>query len=110
MSELARMAAIFKALSHPHRLAIFQRLTRCCEPGTACDVSFARSSVGEIGETLAIAPSTLSHHLKVLAQCGLIQTTRRGQFVDCGVDPEILSQLGRFFNDPLTPTDEDKTA
>lgn len=110
MVELVQLADIFKALSNPHRLAIFQRLSRCCVPGTSCDVEFAKSSVGEIGESLDIAPSTLSHHLKSLCQCGLIKMSRRGQFVDCSVDPDILNQLGRFFSEPLTPACEEKTS
>ena len=110
MIELVQLADIFKALSNPHRLAIFQRLSRCCVPGTRCDVEFAKSSVGEIGEGLDIAPSTLSHHLKTLSQCGLIKTSRRGQFVDCCVDPDILNQLGRYFSEPLAPACEEKTS
>ena len=60
-SNLERDAERFKALSNPHRLALFQRLTHCCAPGTACDIKQASQiSVGQLGEGLDIAPSTLS--------------------------------------------------
>ena len=110
MSELEQLAAIFKALSNPHRLAIFQRLCHCYEPGTSCDVTFTKASVGELGGNLDIAASTLSHHLKVLAQCGLINMSRRGQFVDCCADPDILRRVECFFSAATAPVYEEKTS
>lgn len=92
------MADVFKALSNPHRLGVFQRLMSCCAPGTRCDANQAiRFCVGELGEGLDIAPSTLSHHLKELHRAGLVKMERRGKNVECWVDPEVLSQLSLFF-------------
>lgn len=101
MLDDQQLAEVFKALSNPHRLAIYRRLARCCAPGTACDVGFATSRVGELGEELDIAASTLSHHLKSLSHCGLIRMLRRGQCVECSVNPDMLNQLGQFFGEPL---------
>lgn len=93
----------FKALSNPHRLALFRRLTTCCPPGTACSPEEAvRYSVGQLGEGLDIAPSTLSHHLKELHRAGLVQMARRGRQVECWVEPDTLEQLAAFFGG-LTP-------
>ena len=90
---------MFKALSSPNRLALFQRLMTCCAPGTKCDPSHAvKVCVGDLGEGLKIAPSTLSHHLKTLYEAGLINMQRRGKNIDCWVDPAVLKQLGGFFN------------
>ena len=90
---------MFKALGNPHRLAIFQRLTTCCAPGTVCEVEAGISfTVGEIGEDLEIAPSTVSHHLKELFRAGLIQTRRNGKNIECWIEPELLKQLSSFFN------------
>ena len=96
--EHQQLAEIFKALSNPHRLALFRRLTTCCAPGTKCDASNeARVCVGSLGEGLEIAPSTLSHHLKELNRAGLIQMQRSGKRVECWVEPQLLSQLSEFF-------------
>jgi ArsR family transcriptional regulator len=96
--QLNQFADRFKALSNPHRLALFQRLMTCCAPGTQCGVDEAsRFCVGDLGDGLDIAPSTLSHHLKELQRCGLIRTERRGKNVQCWVDPEVLEQLSHFF-------------
>ncbi|MEJ2694999.1 MAG: metalloregulator ArsR/SmtB family transcription factor, partial [Candidatus Thiodiazotropha sp.] len=61
------LAEMFKALGNDHRLEIFHRLAGCCDLG---DVGYY---VGQLGEGLNIAPSTLSHHLKELHRAGLIE-------------------------------------
>ena len=92
------LSALFKALSNPHRLALFQRLMDCCEPGTHCGVDETiRFCVGELGDGLEIAPSTLSHHLKELHRAGLIQMERRGKNVECWLEPTVLAELSAFF-------------
>lgn len=89
----------FKALSNSHRLQLFERLMHCCEPGTKCDAAEAMQfCVGDLGEGLNIAPSTLSHHLKELNRAGLVKMERRGKNVACWVEPEVLQQLALFFN------------
>ena len=93
------LAEAFKALSNPNRLQIFLRLLSCCKPGTVCSVETVnRICVGDLGEDLSVAPSTLSHHIKELQRSGLIKTQRRGQNVECYVDVEKVSILKEFFN------------
>lgn len=92
------LAEMFKALGNPHRLLLFHRLTTCCQPGTRCDLESAmRFSVGQLGEGLDIAPSTLSHHLKALHQAGLIEMERQGKQVMCWIEPDVLSRLSGYF-------------
>ena len=92
------LAEAFKALSNPNRLQIFLRLLSCCEPGTVCSVDAVGGfCVSELGEDLAVAPSTLSHHIKELQRAGLIKTKRRGKNVDCSVDIEKVGILKEFF-------------
>ena len=101
---LQERADMFKALGNPHRLAIFQRLTNCCVPGTACEINEAMYfTVGEIGEELDLAPSTISHHLKELFRAGLIETRRNGKTIECWIEPRVLEQLAGFFT--LTNTE-----
>jgi len=95
-----QLSEMFKALGNPHRLALFHRLIRCCPPGTTCTSEQAvYASIGELGEGLAIAPSTLSHHLKELNRSGLISMRRHGKQVECWVEPATLEQLSAFFTD-----------
>jgi ArsR family transcriptional regulator len=98
-----RLAEAFKALSNPNRLKIFLQLMNCCAPGTVCSAEgvtadlVTKSCVGDLGEGLAIAASTLSHHIKELNRAGLIHMERRGQHIDCWVDPDTVDELYRFF-------------
>lgn len=93
-----KLSECFKALSNPHRLALFQRLCNCCEPGTACNVDeVACMCVGDLGEGLGIAASTLSHHLKELNRAGLVQMKRNGKNVECRVERSMLDELAAFF-------------
>ena len=102
-NDIEFRAEQFKALSNPHRLAVFQRLMTCCPAGTVCNVESAvRYSVSQLGEGMAIAPSTLSHHLKELNRAGLIQMRRNGKQVECWVAPETLIDLSEFFQQSAT--------
>ena len=88
------LANAFKALSNPNRLQIFQRLLSCCELGAVCSAETVNGfCIGELGEHLAVAPSTLSHHIKELQRSGLIKTQRKGKNVECFVDPEKVKIL-----------------
>jgi DNA-binding transcriptional ArsR family regulator len=92
-----QMPEAFKALSHPHRLAIFLRLARCCQRHD-CDVDeCARLCVGELGKGLGIGGPTVSHHLKELTRAGLIQTRKIGQSTECWVAETTLDDLAGFF-------------
>jgi len=96
--DIKRLTGMFKALSNPNRLRIFLRLVSCCENGNCPELGDgACSCVGEIGESLAISNSTLSHHLKELHRSGLICMERRGQNVVCWVDPKVLEIPAEFF-------------
>ena len=97
--DLEKMAGMFKALSNPNRLRIFLRLISCCVPGTIHSIDEGESTyVGDLGRDLGIVPSTVSHHIKELRRAGLIQMERRGQKIECWVDPEVIKDLAGFFS------------
>lgn len=94
---MTELAAVFAALSHPHRLTIFVRLASRCRPKAALSELEARACVSDAGKGLDIAASTLSHHVKELRQAGLIRMEKSGQTTDCWVEPEALKKLQSFF-------------
>jgi len=97
----ADVAEMSKALSNPHRVAIFRRLVSCCVPGTKCSPDESGSQcVGDLGRDLGIAPSTVSHHIEELRRAGLIHVERRGRKVECRVEPAVLDALSQFFVRP----------
>ncbi len=89
------MAQMFGALSNPNRLKLFLSLVDCCGPGSSCQGD--SKCVGELGKSVKIAPSTVSHHLKELHRAGLIEMDRDGQKVCCKIDPRTLESLAEFF-------------
>ena len=63
--------AISRALSDPRRFEILQHIAaKSC---AAC---------ADLRGAFPITAATLSHHLKELESCGLIEATRRGKFID----------------------------
>ncbi len=105
-NELEELAARFKALSNANRLRLFMQLLECCAPGTRCDTTGdTPTCVGALGRDLGIAASTISHHMKELRQAGLVQMQRRGQNIECWIEPAVLEDLARFFGSAIgTPT------
>ena len=102
-NSIEEFAEMFKALSNPNRLKIFMRLTACCLPGTVTSINpdtgeAGCACVGELGKDLDIVPSTISHHIKELRQAGLIRMERRGQKMECWIDPQTLKTLQSFFH------------
>ena len=64
----ATAVARFKALADPTRLTILATLAATPEPVCVC----------ELNEGVALEQPTISHHLKVLRDAGLVTSARRG--------------------------------
>jgi len=80
--EFERLSASFKALADPTRLAIVNRLASRDE---ACVCEF---------NSLGLSQPTISHHLKVLREAGLIEVSnRRGTFLFYRLVPEAVESL-----------------
>ncbi|MDH3189701.1 MAG: metalloregulator ArsR/SmtB family transcription factor [Acidimicrobiia bacterium] len=78
------MAVMFAALGDPVRLRIVSMLSAAPE-GSACGC--------DLEGPLDLAQPTISHHLKVLREAGLIEGTRQGRWVHYRVVPEQLEAL-----------------
>ncbi len=79
--ELARM---FKALGDPVRLRILS-LVASHDGGECC--------VCDISPAFEVSQPTISHHLKILREAGLLDCERRGTWVYYWVIPSALEQL-----------------
>lgn len=78
------MAAKFKALADPVRLRLFSAIASR-GGGEIC--------VCDIAAGVPIAQSTVSHHLRVLRDAGLLTSERRASWVYYAVVPETLADL-----------------
>ena len=92
-----RLTEMFKALSNPHRLKIFMRLTKCCDLAAGVDSEKMKRCVGQIGKDLNIVPSTVSHHIKELKRAGLVRMQRKGRNINCWIDKKTLETISQFF-------------
>src|SRR5438105_2219932 len=80
--EAERLAARFQALADPTRVAIVNRLAQAVET-CVCDLTAA----------FELSQPTISHHLKVLREAGLVESNRRGTWAYYRVVPEALASL-----------------
>ena len=85
-----RLVQMFKALGNPVRLAILKHLAAC-----------QRCICGDIVAALPLAQSTVSQHLKVLKEAGLIRGEIEGPATCYCIDPEgiqwLLDRVGDQF-------------
>jgi DNA-binding transcriptional ArsR family regulator len=95
-ASTANLAAIFRALGDPSRLAIYNLVRSCCAEDAGHSSDELRNSVTEIAGQFSLSLSTVSHHLKELRNAGLIRCERRGQHIFCSADPEILAEIEAF--------------
>ena len=79
--EAADLARRFHALGDPTRVAIVNRLAagECC----VCDLNAA----------FDLSQPTISHHLKVLRDAGIVEATRRGTWAYYRLVQEAVQQL-----------------
>jgi ArsR family transcriptional regulator len=80
------LAAVFKALADPTRVAIVSRLASgetCC----VCDLT----------DAFELAQPTVSHHLRILRDAGLVESERRGTFAYYWLVPEAIDRLRGVF-------------
>ena len=80
--EAEALAARFKALADPTRVAIVNRLAAADE---VCVCDFVAA--------LDLAQPTVSHHLKVLRDAGLVESSRRGTWAFYRLVPEAVRGL-----------------
>lgn len=86
------MALRFKALGDPGRLRLLS-LIAAHESGQAC--------VCDLTGPLGLSQPTVSHHLKVLREAGLVTGERRGTWVHYRIVPSALADLAGILSADL---------
>ena len=81
--EAIATATIFKALADPARVKIVNLLATCDTAVCAC----------EFEPALGLSQPTVSHHLKKLAEAGLLDREERGRWAFYSLNTEALAQL-----------------
>ena len=81
----AEIAQVFKALSDPTRVRLLS-IVAAHEGGEAC--------VCDLTEPVGLSQPTVSHHLKLLVDAGLLTREQRGKWAYYSLVPGALNRLG----------------
>jgi len=85
MSRPFSSESAFRAIGHPLRRQILDRLRE------------GERTVGEVHEAFQrVSMATLSDHLRVLREAGVLKQRRRGRFRMYHVDPRLLVDIARW--------------
>jgi len=76
---------VFKALADETRLKIVEMLS--CGEMCACDIL----------ESFHITQPTLSYHLKILTECGLVMSRKEGSWIRYSNNSELISSIKEFW-------------
>jgi ArsR family transcriptional regulator len=88
MAQVPDEVELLRALAHPVRWGILMRLA--AEPGIcACDFT----------EFFDVSQPTVSAHLKVLREAGLVSTRRSGNTICYSIAPARLARLGALLSE-----------
>ncbi|SLN15908.1 Helix-turn-helix domain protein [Pseudoruegeria aquimaris] len=81
-------ASTFAALGSEQRLSVLRTLVRAGPEGL---------SIGELGARCGVTGSTLTHHMKILAQAGLVSQSKQGRSIICvAAAYDEMRALSRF--------------
>jgi ArsR family transcriptional regulator, arsenate/arsenite/antimonite-responsive transcriptional repressor len=82
--DRSEIEKISKALADQTRLKIFEAIS-----------ASGHMNCGQIVSLRGVTPATVSHHLKILSEAGLIACQREGQFVYSRAVPETIADYTR---------------
>ena len=88
-SQAAQLAEWFRVLGDPARLRLLSVIANMGEACAACDLV----------EPIGVSQPTVSHHLKVLFEAGLVEREKRGRWVYYRAVPDRLAVLSRVLAD-----------
>jgi ArsR family transcriptional regulator len=89
--QAEQVAPLLKALADPVRLRLMS-LVASHQGGEAC--------ICDLNEAFDLSQPTISHHMKVLHEAGLVDRDKRGVWVYYRVRPQALSALAALIGCP----------
>jgi ArsR family transcriptional regulator, arsenate/arsenite/antimonite-responsive transcriptional repressor len=90
-----QVSTLLKALADPARLRLMSLITSH-EGGEAC--------VCDLNDAFDLSQPTISHHLKVLYEAGLLDREKRGVWVYYTARTDVLTSLVKLISPARTPT------
>jgi ArsR family transcriptional regulator len=87
MEDYTEYAKVFKALGDPKRAMIVDMLS--CGELCACMIL----------KKFKMSQSTLSHHMKILCECGLVRSREQGKWTYYSLDTNTIGRMKQFLSD-----------
>ncbi len=84
-AEAERLAGVLKALAEPNRLRLVSMIAANASTGATC--------VCDLIEPVGLSQPTVSHHLKVLTDAGLLNREQRGKWAYFSLVPSALTAV-----------------
>jgi ArsR family transcriptional regulator len=82
-ADAERLAGVLKALAEPNRLRLVSMIAANAPAGATC--------VCDLIEPVGLSQPTVSHHLKVLTDAGLLEREQRGKWAYYTLVPDALA-------------------
>ena len=79
--EAERVSRVFKALGDPTRVRLLS-LIAAAEGGEAC--------ICDLTDPVGLSQGTVSHHMKLLADAGLVTREQRGRWAYFAIDSDVM--------------------
>jgi ArsR family transcriptional regulator len=95
----ARLVRVLKALADPKRFRMIQEIAEAGE-----------LSCGQVGERFHLSQPTVSHHLKILGDAGLILVREDGQHHFISVDRDLIAEVAALLPVRLSAKPPDHAA
>lgn len=90
------MTSLFKALADPTRREILRLLSR------------GELTAGQIAEKFAMSWPSVSHHLGVLKNAGLVEVEKKGQYLYYSLNATVLQELIAYLFELLNVKEDEK--
>jgi ArsR family transcriptional regulator len=87
------LAPLFKAVGDPMRLRLLS-LIACHDGGESC--------VCDLLEAFDVTAPSISYHLKILREAGLISAERRGTWVYYRINPDVMTRMSAVLVPPAS--------
>jgi ArsR family transcriptional regulator len=95
-AQAAELEQLFKALADRHRVRILNLLASADDAVCVC----------KLEPTLGLSQPTVSYHLKVLTEAGLLERERRGRFAFYRIADGALDRVGNLVRRPPDPREQ----
>ena len=90
-ADAERLAGVLKALADPARLRLLSLIQSAPE---------GEASVSDLTAPLGLSQPTVSHHLRILTEAGLIEREKRGVWAYYRLVPSAISAIAELLTPP----------